>query len=80
MEDDVELLAKCIQLDLECAAICNATAQMMSLGGSRSKDLCFICSDICEACAKECLKHNYEYCKECAKACKRCEELCTEIN
>lgn len=29
-EPDVKMVAKCIQLDMECAAICYAAAQVMS--------------------------------------------------
>jgi hypothetical protein len=75
-EEDVKMMAKCIQLDMECAAICYASAQLMSIGSSKSKDVCNICADICDACAAECSKHEIEHCKECAEACKQCAEEC----
>ena len=40
------MMAKCIQLDMECAAICYAAAQLMSLGSEKAKDICRICADI----------------------------------
>lgn len=78
-EDDVKMMAKCIQLDMECAAICYTAAELMSLGSSRAKEICRICADICEACAEECAKHNHEHCKECAEACKKCAEECRKM-
>ena len=32
-EEEVKMMARCIQLDSECAAICYAAAQVMSIGG-----------------------------------------------
>ena len=79
MEDDVKMMAKCIQLDMECSAICYASAQLMSLGSSKVKDICKICAEICDACAEECSKHETEHCQECAKACKNCADECKKI-
>ena len=78
-EDDVKMMARCIQLDMECAAICYASAQLTSLGSDKAKDICRICADICEACAAECEKHaqqGMDHCRECAEACKACTEEC----
>jgi len=58
-EDDIKMMAKCIQLDMECAALCYTAAQLMSLGSSKSKEICNICADICEACGNECGKHTH---------------------
>ena len=78
-EEDVKMMAKCIQLDMECAAICYAAAQLMSLGSSYATDLCKICAAICEACGNECTNHETEHCQECAKACKECAEACRKM-
>lgn len=79
-EKDVNKMARCIQLDMECAAICYASAQLMSLGSERAKDVCAICAEICDACAKECAKHkNMEHCGECAEACRTCAEECRNM-
>lgn len=75
-EEDVKMMARCIQLDMECAAICYASAQLMSLGSEKAKDICRLCADICEACATECSRHETEHCKECAEACKQCADEC----
>jgi len=73
------MMAKCIQLNMECAALCYAAAQVMSIGGKKAKELCRICADACNACSEECSKHNSEHCKECAAACKVCAEECSKM-
>ena len=72
-------MARCIQLDMECAALCYAAAQLMSLGSSKAMDICRICADLCEACGAECGKHKTEHCQECAEACKRCAAECRKM-
>jgi hypothetical protein len=79
MEENVKMMAQCIRLDMECAAICYAAAQVMSLGGKKAKALCLICADICQQCANECAKHDNEHCRECAEECKRCAEECAKM-
>jgi len=81
-EDDVKMMAKCIQSDMECAALCRSAAELMSLGSNYSKELCKICADACNACADECEKHaemGMEHCKECAEVCRRCAEACEQF-
>ncbi len=81
-EDDVKMMAKCIQLDLECAAICRSAVEVMSLGSPYSGQLCRICADICNACAEECEKHaemGIDHCRECAEACRACAAACEQM-
>jgi len=78
-EDNIKMMAKCIQLDMECAAICYAAAQLMSVGSEKAKEICSICADIFEACGNECGKHQSEHCQECSKACKQCAEECRKM-
>src|SRR5690242_17071555 len=78
-EDDLKNLIKCIRMDLECAALCRAAAELMSLGSNYSGQLCHICADACSACATECEKHaqkGMEHCRECAEACRKCATAC----
>lgn len=75
-EEDVEMMAKCIRLDMECAALCTATATLMSLGSDKSKELCRICADLCIECAEECEKHHHDHCLQCAAACRECASQC----
>lgn len=73
------MMARCIQLDMECAAICSAAAQLMSLGSEKAKEICSLCAAMCEACGTECAKHNTEHCRECAEMCNRCAEECRKM-
>lgn len=72
-------MARCIELDTQCAALCYAAAQLMSMGSEQAKEVCRICAAICEACGAECNKHQTEHCTECAEACKACAEECKKM-
>ncbi len=78
-EHDVKMMAKCIELDMQCSAICYASAQLMSLGSLQAGQLCAICAEICDACGKECGKHYNQHCRECAEACKHCADECRKM-
>lgn len=78
-DEDVQMMAKCIQLDMECAEICYASAKLMSLGSDRAKDICLICADVCNECANECSKHDNEHCRECSRTCRNCSEQCLKM-
>lgn len=78
-DEDVKMMARCIQLDMECAAICYATAEMMSLDGQFAEHLCGVCAEICQVCADECSKHNNDHCKACAAACNICAAECRKM-
>jgi len=78
-EDDVKMMARCIELDMQCAAICYSAAQLMSMGSPFAQDICRICADICQQCGEECSNHHTQHCKECADACKACAEECRRM-
>ncbi|ACT92043.1 protein of unknown function DUF326 [Dyadobacter fermentans DSM 18053] len=81
-ESNPENLVKCIQLDLECAAICRSAAEVMSLGSRFSAHFCRICADACHACAQECERHaemGMEHCRLCAEACRQCARVCEQM-
>jgi hypothetical protein len=74
------MMARCIQLDMECAAICYAAAQLMSLGSKQAKEACLICAQLCDDCAAECSKHTHsKHCQECAEACRQCAQACRNM-
>jgi len=73
------MLAHCIRLDLECAAICKVAAELMSYGSQHANTVCQLCADICQACADECEKHNMDHCRQCAVACRNCVEECLSM-
>ncbi len=75
-------LRRCIRLDLECAAICRAAVEVMSIKGLYSEQLCNICAEICRDCAEECQRHadmGMEHCRECADACRKCAAVCEDM-
>lgn len=81
-EQDINPLRRCIRLNLDCAALCDATVDVASR--TYSVDAAFLraqielCARICETCAAECDKHahHHEHCKVCAEACRTCAEAC----
>ena len=78
-EEDQKMMAKCIQLDMECAAMCYAATQLMSLGSAKAAAVCKLCAEFCDACAAECSQHTNKHCQECAQACKECAKHCREM-
>lgn len=78
-ESDVTMMAACIQLDMECAAVCRTTALLLQLESNHAGAMCQICADICNACAEECEKHEHEHCRKCAAICRECAEECANI-
>ena len=74
------MMALCIQLNMECSAMCYATAQLMSLGSEKASETCALCAQLCDACANECAKHDNPHCKESASACKECEAACKTVD
>jgi len=71
--------AECIQHTLECSAICTATAQIMSLNGSKIKELAKLCAAICDECAEHCSMFEEPHCQECAELCRKCADACAVI-
>lgn len=77
-EEEVSMLAKCIETDLSCADFCAFTARALVRKDSRATDVVKLCMEICGECARECEKHDHDHCKRCAQACRVCEKLCKE--
>lgn len=78
-ESNVQEMAECIRLDLDCAAICRLASAYMARGSRFAKDLCGLCATACEACGAECERHSPAHCQECAQACRRCAQACRAI-
>src|SRR5690606_19089184 len=79
-EEHVHMMTRCIQLDRECATLCLAAAQLMSMGSEHAAAICRICADACEACAAECANHDDDHCRECAEACRKCAAECRSMS
>lgn len=78
-EPDVKMMARCIQLDQQCAKICNLASGYMAGGSEFAEEACGLCADVCWACAEECRKHKTDHCQRCADACERCAEECERM-
>jgi hypothetical protein len=79
-EKEVQKLARCISLDIDCAGICRLAVNYMSRESERIATICEACAEICDACAGECAKHvKMEHCRECAEACRRCAQECRRV-
>jgi hypothetical protein len=81
-EDSIDMLRRCVRLDLDCADVC-ATTGRVALRRTETNDdvliqLLEVCANVCQACAEECERHaaHHEHCKICAAECRRCEESC----
>src|SRR5690625_7353224 len=67
-EDDVKMMAHCIALDIDCAAICRMAAASMARGSQFAQQICKRCADICEACGEGGAKHQADHCQASAPA------------
>ena len=65
-----------VTLLLDCAQICETSADAMLRGSAQSATICRACADICRACADSCDKVGDA---ECAAACRKCAESCTKM-
>jgi hypothetical protein len=62
-EKDVAMMARCIQLDIDCAEICRLAVGYMARGSELAAAVCEVCATICDACAQAC--------RRCAEECRR---------
>lgn len=78
-EDDVKMMARCIALDIDCAAICRLSSAAMARDSQFTQVICRLCADVCRACGDECAKHDAEHCQTCAQACRQCAQACEQM-
>lgn len=78
-ENEVQKMARCIALDIDCAEICRLATGYMSRDSECAEDLCELCADVCDMCAEECARHSMDHCKACAEACRRCAGECRRM-
>ncbi len=84
-EEDVQDLVYCIRTDLDCAAICNVTGEVLVRQTEPDWTLLRAqlqaCETACRVCAQECEKHaeHMAHCNVCAESCRRCESACQEL-
>jgi hypothetical protein len=78
-EEDVGMMARCIALDMDCAAMCRLAAAFLARESEASEPVCGLCAALCEMCADECATHEHEHCQACAQACRECGEACRQM-
>jgi hypothetical protein len=84
-EAQVSSLIRCIRLNQDCAAICQATGSVLSRLTETEWTLVRrqleACMEACRLCGEECSQHamHMEHCRVCAEACQRCESACRSL-
>jgi hypothetical protein len=70
-----------ITLLLDCAEICQTSANFMLRGSERHHLTCGVCADICRACAEDCerMGQDDEMMQQCAEQCRRCQQSCERM-
>ena len=74
------LAAEHIRLLLDCAEICQTSANFMLRGSPLHTRVCAVCAEICERCAALCERFGGDpQMRDCAAACRRCAESCRQM-
>ena len=84
-EEQLDMLRRCIRLNLDCADTCGATARMLSRQTEPEWEVLQAqleaCRMACRMCADECAQHAdmHDHCRTCADCCRRCAEACDRL-
>ena len=78
-EPQPKVLARCIELDLDCGQACRFAIGLLARGSPYDSVACALVVVLCDACAEECDRHRIEHCTECAAACRRASAECARI-
>ena len=62
------------RLMMDCAQICQTSADFMLRGSAHHAHVCAECADVCEDCAKSC--EAVGEMDDCVAACRKCAESC----
>ena len=69
-----------ITLLLDCAEICQTSANFMLRGSQFHMRTCGVCAEVCDRCAEDCAQFGDDrMMQECAQACRRCAESCRRM-
>jgi hypothetical protein len=72
--------AKHVQWLLDCATICQASADFMAGDSDLQERFCGACGELCLRCAQECERFESDVrMKACIDACHRCSESCRQM-
>ena len=66
---------------LDCAEICQTSANYMLRGSQLHGRTCAVCAQVCRACEVDCrrIAGDDELMQQCADACRRCAESCERM-
>lgn len=66
---------------LDCAEICQTSANFMLRGSQQHTRTCAVCAEICRACEEDCrrLGRGDDVMLQCAEACRRCAQSCDRM-
>lgn len=69
-----------IRLLLDCAEICQTSANFMLRESDLHQRTCGVCAEVCARCAEDCRQmSNDPQMQACADACRRCAESCQRM-
>jgi hypothetical protein len=70
-----------IGLLLDCAQLCETTAQYLLRRSSLHERVCALCADVCRQCAENCVQLSGDdpMVKQCAELCRRCAGSCERM-
>ncbi|MGV7206933.1 four-helix bundle copper-binding protein [Oxalobacteraceae bacterium A2-2] len=63
-----------LRLMMDCALLCQASADLQLHGSPFARRLCALCAEACHACAYSC--RELDGMEECVRACEACERSC----
>ena len=88
----LETVAYCLQMGgphaevshirtlLDCAEICQTSANFMIRGSELHGRTCAVCAEVCERCAQSCAQMGDDaQMQACADVCRRCAESCQRM-
>lgn len=65
---------------LDCAEICETSANFMSRGSDTHPKVCEACAEACDRCAEACEKFpDDDVMRRCAEICRRCAASCRDM-
>src|SRR3954447_26737858 len=66
------------RLMMNCAEICQTSANFMLSDSNYHAQVCGVCAEICDACAESC--DQLEGIEDCAEACRECAKHCRNMS
>jgi hypothetical protein len=68
------------RLLLDCAEICQTSANFMIRGSDLHGRTCAVCAEVCRRCAEDCERFGDDrQMRRCAEVCRRCAESCRRM-